>query len=102
MAAKIIETIGDIMSNLHPYIDRPIQDDDIKALLDDVLKIYKLSIRVFFTRDNELRGQLKKLVEDIGERLEPLKKRKRNIYDLARWLIAESIDIADLAISIPS
>lgn len=102
VAAKIIETVGDIVSNLHPYVDRPIQDDDIKALLDDVLRIYKLSIKVFFTRDDELRGQLKKLVEDVGERLEPLKKRKRNVYDLVRWLIAESIDIADLAISIPS
>jgi len=101
VAAKIIETIGDIASSLQPYIDRPIHDEDVKEVFDKMIDIYRFSIEVFFTKETKKRLQLMKMIRELSAKLETTKKRKRNLYDLIRWLITESIDIADLAITIP-
>lgn len=102
VAAKIIESIGDIAAQLDPYITTEIKDETIKSIFNDLINMYKLAIDTFFTKDEEKRMRLGKLEDDIYKKIKNIPEEGKKLNDLIRWLISESIDIADLAIMMPT
>jgi|Deesub1362B_J571_1020462.scaffolds.fasta_scaffold00003_334 phosphate transport system protein len=100
VAAKTIESIGDIAANLMPYIREAIEDEAIKAIFDEVIDMYRLAVDIFFEKSMDKRKIIENLEREMNHKINNLKGNARNLSDLIRWFIRESVDLADLAITL--
>lgn len=101
VAAKIIESLGDIITTIGTYINENPKNQELNELLDMILRVYKLSIDLFFERKEKLKREFEKLHERIFDYLKKLKDQYTEIVELLKAILRETIDIVDLVVLVP-
>ena len=103
VAAKILESIGDLAATVKSYIKNEsyYSDKALLEILNNILQAYRLAVDLFLKKNNDIRNNFNKSVEDLWKQINKLESKYRGVSEFMKVLLKEIIDLADLVVILP-